>query len=162
MSEPPEGPPVPAEGAPAPDPASAEKKRKKKKDKVRSAWISFVGRIVAQVVGAAASIGLALYFLNQHQKGVTENRDTGSVPQRSPSRVSAHRYPGVVALAVLPLANFSGEPGQDYFADGMTEALIADLSQIDGLRVVSRTSSMAYKGQQKPMLRNASFGAPWS
>ena len=49
------------------------------------------------------------------------------------------------ALAVLPLENFSGDAQQDYFADGMTEAIIADLATVKGLRVISRTSSMAYK-----------------
>ena len=49
----------------------------------------------------------------------------------------------------MPLANFSGDPQQDYFADGMTEALITDLAQIKALKVISRTSVMHYKGTQK-------------
>ena len=49
------------------------------------------------------------------------------------------------ALAVLPLANLSGDSEQDYFADGMTEALIAELAQMPALRVISRTSVMHYK-----------------
>ena len=53
------------------------------------------------------------------------------------------------SLAVLPLANYSGDPKQDYFADGMTETLITELGQISSLRVISRTSSMVYKGTQK-------------
>jgi len=55
------------------------------------------------------------------------------------------------SLAVLPLENFSGEPSQDYFADGMTEELIADLSKISALKVISRTSVMGYKGTKKPL-----------
>jgi TolB-like protein len=50
---------------------------------------------------------------------------------------------------VLPLENFSGDAAQDYFVDGMTEALIADLAQIEGLKVISRTSTLQYKGQRK-------------
>jgi len=50
------------------------------------------------------------------------------------------------SLAVLPLENLSGNPAQDYLADGMTEALIGRLSTIQGLRVISRTSSMQFKG----------------
>src|SRR5258708_35070323 len=50
------------------------------------------------------------------------------------------------SLAVLPLENLSGNPTQDYLADGMTEALIGRLATIQGLRVISRTSSMQFKG----------------
>jgi TolB-like protein/Tfp pilus assembly protein PilF len=52
------------------------------------------------------------------------------------------------SLAVLPLDNLSGNPEQDYLADGMTEAIIGRLSMIHGLRVISRTSSMQFKGKR--------------
>ncbi len=55
------------------------------------------------------------------------------------------------AIAVLPLTNLSGDPNQEYFADGMTEALISVLGQIEALRVISRTSVMQYKGGTKPL-----------
>lgn len=55
------------------------------------------------------------------------------------------------SIAVLPLANFSGDPKQEYFADGMTEALITGLAQIGSLDVISRTSVMRYKGTKKPL-----------
>ena len=52
----------------------------------------------------------------------------------------------IQSLAVLPLANLTGDVDQDYFADGMTDALITELAQIVGLRVISRTSVMRFKG----------------
>ena len=55
------------------------------------------------------------------------------------------------AIAVLPLENLSGDPGQEYFADGMTEALTADLAQIGALRVIARASVMQYKGTKQPL-----------
>ena len=57
----------------------------------------------------------------------------------------------IESLAVLPLANLSGDPQQDYFADGMTEAVITEVAQISGLRVTSRTSVMQYKRTNKPL-----------
>ena len=53
------------------------------------------------------------------------------------------------SIAVLPLQNLSGDPSQDYFADGMTEELITELSRIESLRVISHTSVMDYKGTKK-------------
>jgi TolB-like protein/DNA-binding winged helix-turn-helix (wHTH) protein len=68
----------------------------------------------------------------------------------TPRRESGARPP-ISSLAVLPLANLSGDPAQEYFADGMTEALITDLSRIGAFRVISRTSVMRYKATQKPL-----------
>ena len=53
---------------------------------------------------------------------------------------------------MLPLKNLSGDPRQEYFADGMTEELIAKLARISALRVISRTSVMEYKGAHKKSL----------
>lgn len=58
---------------------------------------------------------------------------------------------GIRSLAVLPLDNLSGDASQNYFADGMTDELITDLAQISALRVISRTSVMAYKGARKSL-----------
>ena len=55
------------------------------------------------------------------------------------------------SLAVLPLENISGDPSQDYFADGMTDQLITNLGQIGSLRVISRTSAMQYRGIHKAL-----------
>jgi serine/threonine protein kinase/TolB-like protein/Tfp pilus assembly protein PilF len=57
----------------------------------------------------------------------------------------------IQSLAVLPMANLSADPSQDYFADGMTEQLTTDLGQISALRVISRTSAMHYKGTDKKL-----------
>jgi TolB-like protein/DNA-binding winged helix-turn-helix (wHTH) protein/Flp pilus assembly protein TadD len=57
----------------------------------------------------------------------------------------------VRSLAVLPLENISGDASQEYFADGMTDELITDLGKISALRVISRTSTMAYKRTRKPL-----------
>ena len=59
------------------------------------------------------------------------------------------RGPAIKSLAVLPLNNLSGDPEQEYFADGMTEALIAELGKISAPRVISRQSIMQYKGSKK-------------
>jgi TolB-like protein/DNA-binding winged helix-turn-helix (wHTH) protein/Tfp pilus assembly protein PilF len=55
------------------------------------------------------------------------------------------------SLAVLPLENLSGDPAQDYFAEGMTDELITDLAQLNDLRVISRTSVMRFKGAKTPL-----------
>src|SRR5205823_403152 len=67
---------------------------------------------------------------------------------RLPFGIGRHR---IASLAVLPLENLSRDPEQEYFADGLTEALITDLAQISALRVPSRTSVMRYKGTSKPV-----------
>ncbi|HSE36903.1 MAG TPA: winged helix-turn-helix domain-containing protein, partial [Blastocatellia bacterium] len=59
--------------------------------------------------------------------------------------------PAISSIIVLPLENLSGDPAEEYFADGMTDALIGDLAQIRGLQVISRTSSMHYKGTKKSL-----------
>lgn len=64
-------------------------------------------------------------------------------PARAPARIES--------LVVLPLENLSGDPQQEYFADGLTEALITNLAKISALRVVSRTTAMHYKGVHRPL-----------
>ncbi|HSY91094.1 MAG TPA: tetratricopeptide repeat protein [Candidatus Binatus sp.] len=63
-------------------------------------------------------------------------------------RAGEASLPKIKSLAVLPLQNLSGDPSQDYIADGMTEELIGRLSRIHGLQVISRTSSMHFKNTQ--------------
>jgi serine/threonine-protein kinase len=59
--------------------------------------------------------------------------------------------PILSSIAVLPLENLSDDPEQDYFVDGMTDALITDLSKIGALQVIARHSAMLYKGTEKPL-----------
>src|ERR1700686_1329268 len=80
----------------------------------------------------AALVLIALAIRNQRQKVTSATQDIHS-------------------LAVLPLQNLSGDPSQEYLADGLTEELVTDLAQLHGLRVISRTSSMRYKATQKPL-----------
>src|SRR6266850_1549419 len=70
------------------------------------------------------------------------------ISNRFPFRNAAK---SIRSVAVLPFDNFSGDPEQQYFADGMTEALIAELGQIRDLRVPSRTSVMMYRRANKPL-----------
>jgi serine/threonine protein kinase/Flp pilus assembly protein TadD len=71
----------------------------------------------------------------------------------APSRAvrQRRRRRAIEALAVLPLKNLSGNPQQEYFSDGMTDALTASLAQLSGLRVISRTSAMRYKDARTPL-----------
>jgi len=85
---------------------------------------------VALVVAVATVLGLAIYR----------------------QRLFVRRGgPPIQSVAVLPLTNLSRDADQDYFADGMTDALITDLGKIGSLRVISRTSVMQYKGTKRPL-----------
>src|SRR5690348_13380848 len=69
-------------------------------------------------------------------------------------RKTLTRWPGephIRSIAVLPLEKLTGDSSQEYFADGMTDALITDLAKIQSLRVISRTSVMRYKEPHKPL-----------
>ncbi len=67
-----------------------------------------------------------------------------AVPAAAPSGAPGREKP---SIAVLPFSNMSGDPEQDYFADGMTEDLITDLSKVSGLSVIARNSVFTYKGR---------------
>jgi len=134
--------------------AAAEIKAKKKREKVRSAWISFVGRIVAQLVGAMSTVALGLAAVQHYgmasgtPDGVRLGTADESRAQAVPPRPVDDGRPAVV---VLPFANFSTEAALEPVVDGLTESLVAELARAGSLRVVSRTSSMHYKGSRKAL-----------
>jgi eukaryotic-like serine/threonine-protein kinase len=89
---------------------------------------------------AAILLALALYV--SRRSGVLRG------PSRAPE---ARAEPQAIrSIAVLPLDNYSGDPSQDYFAEGMTDELTADLATISRLRVISRGSAMQFKGKSRP------------
>jgi TolB-like protein len=122
----------------------ADTKNRKAHKKVRSAWIAFVGRIVAQIIGAVATVVLGLAIADRITRPAAV---AATAAVEAPARVRTD----AVWIAVLPLDNFSGDAGQEFLADAMTEALIAGLARHPGLRVISRTSVMPYKGARKPL-----------
>jgi TolB-like protein/Flp pilus assembly protein TadD len=74
----------------------------------------------------------------------------GSGPGGARARLATEPE-AIRSLVVLPIENRSPDAGQEYFSDGMTDALIAELGQVSSLRVISRTSSMQYKGARRPL-----------
>jgi serine/threonine protein kinase len=104
-------------------------------------WWPAVATATALLVVAALLIGLNVAGLRDRVL-----RSVGAVREPPPQ---------IQSLAVLPLANLSGDKDQEYFADGMTEALISEVGQISALRVISRQSVMHYKGSDKPLTQIA-------
>jgi len=92
------------------------------------------GRLALIAFALAASI-VAAFF------GWRAVRSGGGVATAGPIR----------SIAVLPLVNLSGDPAQEYFADGMTDELIGTLGRLAGINVISRTSTMQFKGTKKPL-----------
>ncbi len=95
-------------------------------------------RIIAWSLGvvvAAVAISAVVLFL----------RITGKLG------FASHPASHLTSIAVLPMENLSGNPEQDYFADGMTDELIASLARISSLRVISHTTAMEYKGTHESL-----------
>ena len=94
----------------------------------------------AWIVGAAVVVlAAAAYFVVR-----------SGVSRRAPPAAVGTEAPPIRSIAVLPLDNYSGDPNQEFFAEGMTDELTADLATISQLRVISRGSAMQFKGKQRP------------
>ncbi len=101
---------------------------------------------VAAIAVAAVLVLSAAALVVSYRLG---NRHTTTTP---PAAAAASPAPAVFSppphsIAVLPFVNLSGDPGQDYFSDGLTEELLNSLAAIDGLQVAARTSSFSFKGK---------------
>jgi TolB-like protein/DNA-binding winged helix-turn-helix (wHTH) protein len=108
-------------------------------------------KILALAVGIVAAALAVLLVLNVGGLRDRVVAIVGAGLRPTPGQVADLPLPPIRSIAVLPLENLSHDPEQEYFADGMTEALITDLGQISALRVISRTSVMQYKGTKKPL-----------
>ena len=100
------------------------------------AWIYIV------IVGAFLSIGV--FFLGRYTAGNATPRHDAS-----PARTEAATATPQKSIAVLPLLNESGDPHDEYFSDGLSEELIAALAQINGLKVIGRSSSFRFKDRHE-------------
>jgi TolB-like protein len=123
---------APVERSPDSAEAAVVDHQKRPKAIFQRRWIAIV-LLVPIVIGAVA---VAL-LLGLNVRGWGDR-----VFMRSPK-------PQIQALAVLPLTNLSGDPEQEYFADGMTDSLITELGKISSRRIISRQSIMQYKGSKK-------------
>jgi TolB-like protein/DNA-binding winged helix-turn-helix (wHTH) protein/Tfp pilus assembly protein PilF len=137
-------PPVPAtielEGGSTSPPSSASNPALAHTISEHPSWSTIVPRWFTSRLAAAIAVvvvGLAaLLVFTIHARNVATNQANAT---RSTS------------LVVLPLENLSGDKDQDYFADGMTDELIANLAKIRSLHVISRSTAMTYKGTRKPL-----------
>jgi TolB-like protein len=121
---------------------SPDTQQAKRRAKVRSAWISFAGRIVAQIVGAAATVGFALVVL-QSAPAVRKEEPT----RAAPAAVATER-PVVLrpTVAVLPFQTYAGTSERNHVAGAITDLLVTRLAQNSAITVTSLTSTMRFQG----------------
>lgn len=103
---------------------------------VRRTYAVIVAGAVAAVMLVAAAYQFASATFLQQRQPITQTAAASTVPN-------------AISIAVLPFANFSGDPNQEFFSDGMTEEVIAALAKIPDLRVVARTSAFQFKNQAR-------------
>ena len=131
-------PPVPEESQPGPTLAAEEAS-----NEAQTAEFAVKRRTAARrrpiLIGLAATIACVLLIFGLNLGGWRD-------------RLLGQPMAGeITSIAVLPLDNLTGDPEQQYFVDGMTDALITELGKISALRVISRTSAMAFKDSKKPL-----------
>jgi TolB-like protein/DNA-binding winged helix-turn-helix (wHTH) protein/Tfp pilus assembly protein PilF len=101
---------------------------------IRRPFLTALRRILALTLAAVPVVAIGFIALRSRK-----------------SPIPTQTRPQLKSVVVIPLENLSGDKEQDYFADGMTDELIASLAKIKELRVISRTSAMEYKGTHKPL-----------
>lgn len=109
--------------------------RTEAKSDAKTSWKLYRWWLLASITGALVVAVVAVWGLHKPIISILNSRPA----------------PLIHSLAVLPLENLTGDVSQEYFADGMTDALITDLAQIRTLRVISRTSIQRYKRTRKPL-----------
>ena len=114
----------------------------------RKPWVT---AIVPRAIGNRRSAFLILAGASVLMLLVGYFATSRDIFRREKSDVVATSAAPIRSVAVMPLDNLSGDPAQEYFADGMTEELIGKLAQIGSLRVISRTSVMRYKKSQQSL-----------
>ena len=102
-------------------------------------WRNTTLRVVAVMVIGLGTV-TAGYFLTKVSERVPGSEDRLAVPEKG-------------SIAVLPFVNMSNDPNQDYFADGITETIITDLSKLHNLKVIARNSTFTYKGKSVDVRR---------
>ena len=127
-------------------PEKAGKKNKRKAARLRSVWIAFTGRILAQFVGSAASILLGLSLIHNYTSPSqgTPNPAVAPDPGRYQGRVARTGEAGTrrrQSIVVLPIDDYSGAGSGDRFAPALTEFVTASLAERGSLAVLSRTSA---------------------
>ena len=101
--------------------------------------------------GRLSSLRDIAITLEETADGLRKPLATGGRPEYRDSQTSPQADRSIEKIAVLPFDNLMGDPEQEYFVDGMTETLVAQLAKIKGMRVISRTSAMHYKKSDKPI-----------